>query len=174
MKIQRKPLAVLAGSATLVAGVALWPSAAGADPHHDRSDSKTLEVDFVGERLEEALIDNGATGISLGDEFVYTNRHESEDGAVSTVYGECTVHQVTAATVTWNCVSTSDEETGTITTQGLLQLDSATGAIVGDEGVWAVTGGTGDFERARGQVTFTSKGQGLDTVITGTARLHLR
>lgn len=101
------------------------------------------------------LIDQGASGFSLGDQDIFTdNVFTRKNGArLGIDGGVCTVVRVTnAATLsgTLQCVVTYSLKGGQITAQGLARVDHA---LYGGAHSEAITGGTGRFGDARGQTT---------------------
>ena len=166
--------AVVAGVSVLVVGLAMWPSGAGADSGKD-GNGKVLTGAFATDRDEFAFLDNDESGrASIGDEFVYTNSSSGVFGD-GTDYGHCAFHQVdpagTAATL--HCTATNENDRGSLTFQGTLRVGFAPDRL--EPGTWAITGGTGDFEKARGSVEIDrSEGTGLDYKSFGTLRVVLR
>jgi hypothetical protein len=177
MRIRTKRAAVpLAGTAALVAGLALWPSVAAAD--HDDGDPPRREVikgEFVTDREEESFIDNDGDALpSLGDELVYTNTGTGPIGDTKD-YGHCVFHEVDlgANSATVNCTATTETERGSVTFQGSTRVGLVPTALL-EPASWAVTGGTGDFLEARGEIHITGfEGAGLDFRTSGTVRLVL-
>ncbi len=177
MSIRTKRAAVsLAGTTALVAGLALWPTVAAAD-HDDDEPSKreVIEGDFVTDREEESFVDNDGDGLpSLGDELVYTNTGAGPFGA-TVDYGHCVFHEVdlSANRATVNCTATTETESGSVTFQGATHIGLAPPLLL-EPATWAVTGGTGDFGEARGEIHITRfEGAGLDFRTHGTVRLVL-
>lgn len=177
MRIRTKRAALpLAGTAALVAGLALWPSVAAAD-HDDGGPPRreVIEGDFVTDREEESFIDNdGDTLPSLGDELVYTNSGTGPFGDTID-YGHCVFHDVdlSANSAIVNCTATTEAEPGSVTFQGWTRVGLAPPALL-EPATWAVTGGTGDFLEASGEIHITEfEGAGLDFRTHGTVRLIL-
>ena len=177
MSVPTKRAAVsLAGAAALVAGLALWPSVAAADHDDDGpSEREVIEGDFSTNREEEAFIDNDGDALpSLGDELVYTNSGTGPIGDTID-YGHCVFHEVDlgANRATVNCTATTEAEAGSVTFQGATHIGLAPPLLL-EPATWAVTGGTGDFQEARGEIHITGfEGAGLDFRTFGTVRLVL-
>jgi hypothetical protein len=100
------------------------------------------------------MIDLGDPGFSLGDEAVFSdNLLTSKNGSmVGFDGGVCTVVRVTDATAgtgTLQCPVTFSLSNGQIATQGLVQLTN--GGFTGTQTA-AITGGTGHFRQAQGEV----------------------
>jgi hypothetical protein len=177
MSVRAKRAVVsLAGTAALVAGLALWPSAAAAHPDDDGPlHREVVEGDFVTDREEESFIDNDGDALpSLGDELVYTDSGSSPFGD-TTDYGHCVFHEVdlSANSTTVNCTATTEAERGSVTFQGSSHVGLAPTLLL-EPATWAVTGGTGDFSQAAGEIHITEfEGAGLDFRTHGTVRLVL-
>jgi hypothetical protein len=106
----------------------------------------SVEVQF-------ADLDLGAPGFSLGDQFVFTEDLSETRGGppVGTDGGFCTVVRIDehSGATTVECVVTAELHGGQIAVQGLVTFaEDAPGTFV-----LAITGGTGAYKNARGQVT---------------------
>jgi hypothetical protein len=166
----------LATTASLIAGVALWPSVALADPDEEgHSDGAVLEGSFVSERDAETFIDHDGNKLpSLGDELIYTN---TTTGTLddSTDYGRCVFHRVdpSADSATVSCIATSEGTRGSITVQGTARVGLTSPDLL-EPADWAITGGTGDFSGAEGELHITRfEGAGLDSRSFGSVRVVL-
>jgi hypothetical protein len=172
----KNTVVLLAGSASLVAGLALWPSAAPAHADDDGSaQHEVVEGTFETEREAESFIDNDGNGApSLGDELVYTDSGTGTLGT-STNYGHCVLHDVdlSADRATVHCISTSEFDRGSLTFQGTSRVGLAS-PVLREPASWAVTGGTGHFRSAHGELHITEfEGAGPDFTTSGTFRLVL-
>ena len=176
--------AALAGTATLVAGAALWPSVAGADATGQRG-GHVVVGDFRTDRVEERFIDNDRNQrASFGDEIVFTDSSRGPLGR-GTNYGRCLLHEVTpsaaTATVTvsttLNCSSVTQLGRSSLTFQGTARVTLPAPPAVPEllePATSAITGGTGRFLRARGDITITRvRGTGLDFRQSGRVRVIL-
>ncbi|WP_406724262.1 hypothetical protein WJ438_05875 [Streptomyces sp. GD-15H] len=150
-------VAVLGGSA----GLALIGSAsadvvpqktAGAAATHpaDGSSAKSRTL-RVGARLQVGEeLDLGATGRSVGDQFVFSGNLVSAEGPeerfVGRFGGFCVLTDLERNA--GQCSSTAVLPEGQITVQGEQAGIPVPGPVVN-----AITGGTGEFRKARGQVT---------------------
>ncbi len=164
----------LAGTASLVAAVVLWPSAASADRVEDGPPhGEVVEGDFVSEREEEYYIDHDGDALaSLGDELIYTNSSTGVLGD-ATDYGRCVFHEVdlSADRATLSCISTTAGAHGSITAQGTTRVRLSHPDLL-EQTHWAITGGTGEWLGAEGQVHLVRfEGDGLDFRALGTIRL---
>ena len=177
--ISRKQ-AALVGTTALVGAAALWPSVAGADPAGPGR-AQVIVGPFTSDRTQEAFINHDADPLpTLGDELVYTNSSWGVLGR-ATDYGRCTLHEVqltpAPAMATFVCTAVTRLGRDSITYQGSLR---ATLAPAGqppqllEASSWAVTGGTGRFLRARGDILITSfEGAGRAFSSSGRTRLVL-
>jgi len=171
---KKHPALALAGSAALVAAVASWPAVAAADPSgSDPAGGQVLEGTYVSDRLEEVFLDHDADGVaSLGDEIVYTNASTGGLGD-ATDHGRCSFHSVDLAadSATLNCVATTSGPRGSLTAQGVTRV-GITAPVLLEPGTWAVTGGTGEFASASGEIHLEAfEGAGLDFRTLGTYRI---
>jgi hypothetical protein len=177
MRTPRKSTVLtLSGAATLVAGIALLPAVATADPYEDaHAGGGVLEGPFVTDRLEEAFLDHdGSRGPSLGDELVYTNSATGPGGETVDT-GSCVFHRVDLAadSAVLDCVTTSAGPRGSITAQGVARTGIAS-PVLHEPATWAVTGGTGEFASASGEVHIERfEGTGLDFRSYGWVRIVL-
>jgi hypothetical protein len=176
MRMTKHATIALAGTASLIAGLALLPSAASADGDGGRpSHGEVLEGSFVSDRIEETFVDHdGDTLPSLGDQLIYTNSSTGTFGD-STDYGSCLFHQVDLAadSATLNCTQTSEGADGSLTSQGTARV-GLTSPVLLEQADWAITGGTGTFSGAEGEVHITGfEGDGPDFKSFGTLRVVL-
>jgi hypothetical protein len=127
---------VLVALALLMSGLSLTSASA--------SSSDTLR--FRSHTEQEALIDVGKKGDSLGDQVVFNEslraRHSGDDGET---HGVCTITALDRGDATLQCLVTARLDDGDLTIQGLVETDERTATL-------AVTGGTGDYTGASGEV----------------------
>jgi hypothetical protein len=143
--------AVAIAAATLaVAGVTL--ASANATGSSDDESVTTIEVYAPIAQFE--LIDLGPTGLSLGDQFVFTDDLLTRPGGENVGFdgGVCTVvrRDASANSDTSQCVVTFSLAGGQITSQHLITL---TGGEFAGSHVGPITGGSGKFSEASGEVT---------------------
>jgi hypothetical protein len=116
-----------------------------ADAHGKK---RTLRL--VGTEIQSDFLDLGATGPSLGDEFVFSESLSKNGREVGESGGVCTITQVTPpyGVITFHCVATLSLRRGQITLQGLIEVQGEN-----DQGPFtaAITGGTGKFRCACGE-----------------------
>lgn len=159
MATKLRLLAVLA--VALALGAVSLASATG-EATDDRK--KVRIIDLTAKTVQEADLDLGAEGFSLGDRFVFSDDVFRDDGPVGMLGGECTAVRILPQplppeqepeSVTVNCVVTLELPRGQVTVQGLITFSQET---EGQPFTLAVTGGTGAYRTARGeaQVTETS------------------
>jgi hypothetical protein len=130
----------IVGLGVLVSGTAV----ATADGHGKR----TLRV--AATEIQFEFLDLGTTGMSLGDELVFSERlfvrgrEAGTSGVVCTVTEFSPPYEVT----TFHCVGTLSLRRGQITLQGLIEVQGED-----DPGPFtvAITGGTGAFRGAGGE-----------------------
>ena len=138
--------AVLAGAGSLLVAV---PAAA-----HDHP----LRLTLVPARNTD--LDLGDPGPSAGDSQVFLDDLQRDGETVGNNAGSCTVTTFTETRLVAACTATLMLPEGTITTQGVFDEDPSAGPA---GYVWAVTGGTGRYAGAGGEVTGTFR-PGTDIV----------
>lgn len=95
----------------------------------------------------EEVVDLGAEGDTVGDTLVFNN--ELYDDQDTTLVGNSNGSCIrTAVGKLWECTFTNTVENGALVVQGPFS-DSGTGTF-------AITGGTGDYSGATGQMTLTA------------------
>jgi hypothetical protein len=173
---KKRTALALAGSAALVAGVAAWPAVAAADSGGDGSyHGHVIEGTFATDRLEQTFLDHDGNKVaSLGDQIVYTDASTGSLGD-ATDYASCTFHQVDVATdsAILHCSLTSTGPRGSLTAEGVT-LVGLSAPVLREPTSYAVTGGTGEFASASGEIyvkEFT--GAGLDFRTSGSFRILL-
>jgi hypothetical protein len=175
MRFSSRRAAALTGTAVLVAAWALWPSTAAGHDGTGASGGGVITGDVESDREEEAFLDNDGSGFpSLGDSLVFS---DSIDGVLGTGsgFGRCDLHEVdlSAGEATLHCTSTVDAADGSITFQGTTRVGLETPALL-EPATWAITGGTGEYVKARGELRITEfEGAGLDFRVLSTIRLHV-
>jgi hypothetical protein len=143
-------------SVTAVALVLLGSSfttASAATTTGSSDDGRTTTLHFISRLVDSAQLDLGAPGLSLGDQFVHTGDDLQDGRRVGEDHGVCTITRITGTapsrTVTSQCLVTAILPRGQITFQG-----PVTGPEQGASAPFynAVTGGTGAYRTARGEV----------------------
>jgi hypothetical protein len=158
--------------ALVLGGISLVSTAAGGGGRHD---PKTLVIDLTTRTAQEADLDLGATGPSIGDRFVFSDDVFRGGQKVGITGGECTAVRSNPnpvpsgqepTSVTVNCVATIQLPEGQVALQGLVTFSEAAGPSF----TIAVTGGTGAYRTAHGQATVT---EGADENAPDQLRLEL-
>ena len=132
--------AVLTGAGSLLVAI---PAAAG---------DHTLRLTTVAVPDRNTDLDLGTPGPSAGDTQVFLDDVQRDGETVGTSAGSCTPVVFTETRLVGSCAATFTLPEGTITTQGAFDEDPSVGP---SEFVWAVTGGTGRYAGAGGEVTGT-------------------
>jgi Dirigent-like protein len=178
--MRRRMTAGLISLASAGAAVALWTgvanaqSSSGAVNHHPKGSTLSFDVKFS----PFFLIDFGATGVrsvtdirqsdpSKGDVTVFRDELRRSGKVVGHDGGACTITALDptappSAQLQLTCNVTFQIPGGTITTQGL-----ATNAPVKP---LVITGGTGAYLGAKGEVTLTEFGNDTGSVVFHLAR----
>lgn len=142
----------------VVATVALAAAAVGlASAQSTSSSSKaaaTQTIKLFALTVQQAEIDVGTPGFGLGDQFVFSDDLSAQKGSEKIGFdaGVCTIVRLDdhGNTATNQCVATASLHEGQIAIQGLV-------TFAGEEGpgtfVLPITGGSGAYKNARGQVT---------------------
>jgi hypothetical protein len=129
--------AMVAVAALAVSSVGPATGERGADRHADDRN----KVRVLSTNTQEAFVDVGKPGFSLGDSFVFTSKLTRRGKKVGRAGGVCTITSTKREES--QCVATARLRRGQITVQGLL---------AGEPEVFefAITGGTGHYEGAEG------------------------
>ncbi len=148
----RIKLAVAAIAAAILAVGGVTLASAHSNGSSDGHGGKVIKLFAVTVQTEH--IDLGAQGFSLGDEDVFSDDLFTKKGGteVGVDGGVCTVVRVIDAKTpsgTAQCLVTASLPGGQITTQGLFTFTDQPPAPF----QLAITGGTGAYKNARGQVT---------------------
>jgi hypothetical protein len=121
---------------------------------HQRHDGRAGVIKLFSSTVQFKQLDLGDNGFSLGDEIVFADDLLTAKGGakLGADGGVCTVVRVddaASATGTLQCPVTLSLRGGQLFTVGLVHL--ANGALTGTQ-VVAVSGGTGEFRRAQGEL----------------------
>jgi hypothetical protein len=125
------------GASALAVCLGLLPSVSAADADEGR------KLALVERATTDVVTDTGAAGDSVGDILTFANDiyDEKNENKVGTDNGWCIRTVVGQA---WECFWTLTLEKGQITVEGPF--------YDGKDSVLAVTGGTGDYARVRGEM----------------------
>ena len=121
------------------------PPAVGRDGQHHRV------IQLTGRSVIAETMDLGEPGLSVGDSIVVSDDLFQDGEKVGVHGGTCTVVRV--ETVLFHCVVTFALPDGHITAQGLVRPELAEEQV-------AVTGGTGTYTTAQGELTVLEEGEG--------------
>lgn len=123
----------------------LTSASAGGDDHSDKGTTIRLKAKSV----DEAQVDTGPAGPSLGDQVVFTDDLYLRKQKVGTVDGLCTVTRLAEPTTIVCLVNATVDGAGQISHQGTVYLTAA--GELPSRFVLPIVGGTGDFVGAEGQ-----------------------
>jgi hypothetical protein len=106
-------------------------------------------ITLIDKTVAQQFVDLGKKGFSVGDEFIFTSRfwNLAQTKRLGLLHGVCTVDS-TAGQGAAHCVGTAHLPGGTLEFAG----EGSNGPV----SVFAITGGTGRFNGADGQVTSRS------------------
>ena len=147
----------------VIAAVALAVTAGTVASAGDGRGEKVEVLDLTSTTAQQTDLDLGAQGPSQGDRFVFRDELSRDGERVGEDGGECVFTRLEAGeAATFNCVVTASLPSGSITVQGLVTAtEESTGPFT-----FAITGGTGRYRTAHGEVTLTITGE-------TTAQLHI-
>jgi hypothetical protein len=125
-------------------------SLGGAQAESEDPQSQVLRI--VAKEVASKYVDLGKKGFGQSDQFVFTNDLLRAGTKVGEDGGSCTVTRLTARGAnTWLCVASNSLPGGQITVEGLVTYGPDE-AVKADPYYFAITGGTGQYEGAGGQV----------------------
>jgi hypothetical protein len=136
-------------SAVAVGAIALAGTAYAATPDKPHSHVRTIHLVEAGATPKLTVVDVGEPGLSPGDGVVTTDRVAYENGTpAGAMSQECTLTEpgTSLLTSTFECSGSLVLEDGTITNSGPFVPSAPEQSL-------AVTGGTGEFATARGEVS---------------------
>lgn len=106
---------------------------------------------------QEAELDLGDEGFGVGDQFVFSDKLFHEGRQVGVDGGACTITNVDGQTATANCLDSLRLPKGQITVQGLVTFAEDDMALA-----VAITGGTGAYNTAHGELRLTPVSENVD------------
>ena len=149
----RKTILGVAVAIGLVVGFALpVMKAKGAENHHWNNNRQ-----YVIRTTGRSFIDLPPAGSSAGDRVAFDNPlfDRTNTKQIGSSRGECI--QVGASAAIYHCLAVFSLPDGQIATQGIADFAQPSTVV-------AITGGTGTYKTARGQVTFTQTSETTDSI----------
>jgi hypothetical protein len=134
-------------AAVLIAGAG---TALAVQPAADAHQPLRLVTIAVPDRNTD--LDLGEPGPSAGDQNVFLDDVQRDGRTVGTSAGSCTIVTISDTQLAGACAATVTLPEGSLTVQGAFDENPQVGPT---DFVWAVTGGTGRYATARGDVTGT-------------------
>jgi hypothetical protein len=145
----------------LTAGIITVPAAFGATTDQRTEQRQVIHLLDVKPLIISLIHEGGSPGLSTGDVEVFSDsltRPDNPSIQVGTGDGQCTL--IDPTTGRWECTITTGLPGGTITANGIGVL------VPGATSVAAITGGTGEFNGARGEATLVFHPNGGPSVVT--------
>ena len=136
-----------AGAVLVVAALTLGGTAYAGSPEKAHG-PKTIHLTETSNQIQPAFVDTGDPGLSQGDIVVVRDGVNAQDGTPAGTFNQaCTLVEVASNPFTsaYECSGSIALEDGTITMQGPFVPAKA-------EQSAAITGGTGAYRTARGQI----------------------
>jgi len=147
----RRIISVTALALVLLGGSFATASAATTTGSSDAGRVTTIR--FIARTIDSAQLDLGAHGLSLGDQAIFTDELFQDGRRLGEGHGVCTITRITGTapsrTLTNECLITGILPRGQITIQGAFAFPEQGMAPLHS---LAVTGGTGAYRTARGEV----------------------
>jgi hypothetical protein len=140
--MSRKLHTVAALALLLVAAGVMAAGAASGTSSQDGGGGQVIRL--TTKQVHQGFVDHGAPGFSVDDAFVFSNDLFQNGEKVGEDGGTCTVTRIASGATTLHCLGTNSLPGGQISVQGL--------AAPGEPFELAITGGTGRYRKARGQV----------------------
>jgi hypothetical protein len=133
-----------------VASVTVATATSFGDDDDDSSRSGALRL--VAKEVAFTDVDLGDNGFSQGDQVAFTNDLLSNGTKVGEDGGVCTAVRLTDVSATFQCNGTNALPGGQIAVQGLVTYGPGDEELKQDPYSFAITGGTGKYRAARGEV----------------------
>jgi hypothetical protein len=157
--VSKAPIA----AALAVAALALAGTASAHDDASFHAPSKTIKLVEANKELQPTFVDTGNPGPSVGDTVIARDDVLRENGTVAGKFTQvCTLVELGSNpfTSTYDCTGSIALKDGTITMQGPF-------VPAQPEGTAAVTGGTGEYRTARGEIVVRGE---ADQIVVRLAR----
>ena len=132
--------------------VATGASIAAAGSEDDGDDDGHV-IHLTARTANEGQVDTPPSGPSTGDRFVFSEDLFRNGDRVGRDAGECVIAEAQGESATVNCVATLELPGGQITVQGLVDFADPQPPFT-----IAVTGGTGRYRDADGELTIVEAG----------------
>jgi hypothetical protein len=139
----------LVAGLAVAAGTGMWalPAASAGGGDHDNGHGDVFRV--ISHEVDSADLDLGKKGFSLGDRFVFSDNLSKHGKVIGSDHGECVITRIQGDSGAFQCAVTAVfNGKGQITVQGVVQFTAEETSPF----TLAVTGGTGKFRDAGGQV----------------------
>lgn len=139
------------GICTTLALVTTWGvvTHAGSSVADDDSHRDGQVIELVAEQADDVLIDLGEPGFGPGDQLLISDVLQRDGRDVGTNTGTCQLVQVVESQLTFHCVAALQLPRGQITVQGALTVGGDAPLVA------AITGGTGAYRTAHGEMAIT-------------------
>jgi hypothetical protein len=147
----------------LLAGVAVASAGSSGDKrssHSEERKSFVLHFDSVAAQ-DTVYVDLGDAGDSRGDQYVFTNDLSRGGKKVGIDGGVCTVARIKDGASTLHCDGINSLPGGQIATAGLVSYGPGDEAFKKDPYFFAITGGTGKYRTAQGEVKIEERESGV-------------
>ena len=152
-------LKLAAVAACLLGLVGVTVAAADSSSTDDRGSVETLHL--VGKEVDSTFLDLGDPDFSLGDQFAFSNDLYRGDTKIGKDAAWCVVARLAASGAsTLKCVGSNTLPGGQITVQGLVTY-GPTEEVKAEPYLFAITGGTGRYREADGEVKIEELGGGV-------------
>jgi hypothetical protein len=133
------------GALGVLLAVAGATAAGAASEPGSKNEGKGRVIHLTTKQVHQGFVDHGATGFSVDDVIVFSNDLYRNGEKVGTDAGSCTVARIeSGGATTLHCAGTNSLPGGQVSVQGV--------AAPGEPFELAVTGGTGRYRNASGQV----------------------
>jgi hypothetical protein len=153
-------LALCGGSAVIVAAVGLADAASATSPGASTTHPTVRHLVFVDHSGPTKYVDIGKKGFSVGDAFTFSEAVDRHGKKVGVAGGSCTIVAVTKTSSSQQCAITAVLSRGQFTVEGIAKYSGNSSAAVH----YAITGGTGAYRTARGQVSITPVSDSSDRI----------
>ena len=158
--LNRTTLAV----ALAVAGAVTFSAVGFASTSHSSGQARhgvqVIQISSV--TAQETFLDAAPTDFSLGDSYVFSEDLFKGTKRIGDAGGQCTTVRIDKDASVAKCSETFRLPDGQIATEGLVTFDPVTG---GTQFTWAITGGTGAYRTARGEVNIVETNAGANSTL---------